>query len=217
MALALSGTAALAQGVAPGGPIGNSTGIGSGLGGVVGGTGPTWPNGSSPPPALPSQSVPPGGHPSPSISVAPPAPSQPSPYPQPGAPFGATTVRPPATPAVPLTLANRPGEDVAFLKGCWRTDVFAHGQQRGTTTWCLDDRGSGRFMYARVDQANRFCHAQAQASYAQGQLELRSSGVSCDTGGADVPGTLLCREGTDGALCTSDADGSATVRLYRVR
>ena len=41
--------AALAQGVAPGGPIGGSTGMGSGLGGVVSGTGPSYPNGTTAP------------------------------------------------------------------------------------------------------------------------------------------------------------------------
>jgi hypothetical protein len=75
-----------AQGIAPGGPIGGSTGIGSGLGGVVG-TGPSWPDGTNqaPHPSMPS--VPPGGydHPAPSFS-SPPA-MRPSHYPQPGEPF----------------------------------------------------------------------------------------------------------------------------------
>src|SRR5579871_1246051 len=63
--LALASGAAVAQGVQPGGPIYNSTGIGSGLGGNVGGTGPTWPNGTNPAPQPVIPSVPPGGYPSP--------------------------------------------------------------------------------------------------------------------------------------------------------
>lgn len=58
-AFGLTGATAAAQGVAPGGGFYNSTGIGSGLGGVVGGTGPTYPNGTTVP-AMPS-AVPPGG------------------------------------------------------------------------------------------------------------------------------------------------------------
>jgi hypothetical protein len=86
-ALMLVSAGTHAQGIAPGGPIGGSTGIGSGLGGVMG-TGPSWPNGTNqaPEPSIPS--VPPGGydHPSPSFS-SPPALSS---YPQPRDPFAAT-------------------------------------------------------------------------------------------------------------------------------
>jgi len=60
-AFGLTGATAAAQGVAPGGDFYNSTGIGSGLGGVIGGTGPTYPNGTAAP-ATPSP-VPPGGLP----------------------------------------------------------------------------------------------------------------------------------------------------------
>jgi hypothetical protein len=52
---------AQAQGIAPGGPVYNSTGIGSGLGNVPGGTGPSFPNGTTAP-ALP-RPIPPGGLP----------------------------------------------------------------------------------------------------------------------------------------------------------
>jgi hypothetical protein len=60
-AFGLTAATALAQGVAPGGGIGNSTGIGSGWGGVIGGTGPSYPNGTTAP-ATP-QAIPPGGLP----------------------------------------------------------------------------------------------------------------------------------------------------------
>src|SRR5947209_2567182 len=76
IAVALANLPALAQGVAPGGPIGGSTAIGSGLGGVTG-TGPSWPNGTNQAPQPSAPSVPPGGYASP----APPSsytPSRPS-------------------------------------------------------------------------------------------------------------------------------------------
>jgi hypothetical protein len=210
--LALQGTGALAQGVAPGGPIYNSTGIGSGTGGVIGGTGPTWPNGTGQAPQPSPQTVPPGGYPTttPSPTYSP----SPSPSPRGSAPYASSSMRQPAT--VPLTLPSQP-RDLAFLKGCWRTDVFPHCGHRGTTTWCFDDRGRGRYLYARTDQVNYFCHAQAEATYRAGQLRLQTLTARCEDGSADVPAMLMCREGTDGALCTGDAAQSWTVRLYRVR
>lgn len=222
LALAVAGTSAFAQGVAPGGPIGGSTAIGSGLGGING-TGPSWPNGTNqaPQPSIPS--VPPGGYASPapsstytpSPSAASPSTSRPSPYPQPRQPFESMAGRPPA--AIPLTLPDRASGSVAFLKGCWRTDVFSAGQHPGTTTWCFDDRGGGRFLYARIDQPSYSCSALAEAHYDARQLHLQSLKTSCSDGSAESPGTLACREGTDGALCSADAGGSWTVRLYRVR
>jgi hypothetical protein len=91
----LTGATAAAQGVAPGGGIYNSTGIGSGLGRVIGGTGPTYPNGTTAP-AMPS-AVPPGGLPP--VGHIDPTPALPptllppfasitrSPYPQPLDPY----------------------------------------------------------------------------------------------------------------------------------
>src|SRR5262245_52824581 len=76
LVLALASGTVAGQGVQPGGPVYNSTGIGSGLGGVVGGTGPTWPNGTNPAPQPTIPSVPPGGYPSPappSTYTAPPS------------------------------------------------------------------------------------------------------------------------------------------------
>ncbi len=84
-ALIFVSAAVHAQGIAPGGSFGGSTGIGSGLGVV--GTGPSWSGGSNqaPHPSVPS--VPPGGydHAAPSFST--PSDMQPSPYPEPGEPF----------------------------------------------------------------------------------------------------------------------------------
>jgi hypothetical protein len=94
-ALMLGSTATYAQGIAPGGPIGGSTGIGSGLGGVMG-TGPSWPNGTNQAPEPSTPPVPPGGysHPAPSFE-SPPA-IEPSPYPQPLDPFAAREYQPSA-------------------------------------------------------------------------------------------------------------------------
>jgi hypothetical protein len=93
-AWALTATTAAAQGVAPGGPFYNSTGIGSGLGGVVGGTGPTFPNGTTAPatrPAIPPGGLPPVGRIDTGPSLSPPAQTSVmprSPYPQPLDPYG---------------------------------------------------------------------------------------------------------------------------------
>jgi hypothetical protein len=94
-ALILVSAGTHAQGIAPGGPIGGSTGIGSGLGGVIG-TGPSWPNGTNqaPQPSIPS--VPPGGYGYSAPSFASPPAMQPSPYPQPLDPFAASEYRPSA-------------------------------------------------------------------------------------------------------------------------
>ena len=95
-ALILVSAGTYAQGIAPGGPIGGSTGIGSGLGGMMG-TGPSWPNGTNVAPQLSIPSVPPGGYGHPAPSFAQPPATRPSLYPQPGDPFAATAYRPSAT------------------------------------------------------------------------------------------------------------------------
>ncbi len=225
--LAVASATAAAQGVQPGGPVYNSTGTGSGLGGVVGGTGPTWPNGTNPPPQPTIPSVPPGGYPSPAPpSTYTPSPSaprsttiapsvRPSPYPQPNEPFATSTPRPPAT--IPLQLPQQPNGSLVFVKGCWRSDNFSYAGHRGTVTWCFDDRGGGRYLYTRTDAPNVFfCHAQAEARWQGPELHLSGRTPACDGGSTDAPAELLCRDGTDGALC-SDPAKSWTVRLYRVR
>jgi len=218
-ALALSGGGALAQGVAPGGPIGNSTGIGSGLGNVPGGTGPSWPNGTTAPTLAPPP--PPGGATTPS-TLAPPSYStgRPSAYPQPRDPFDGTVPHAPAAATypslgVPLAFPARAGGDVSFMKGCWRSGVFRSGGHAGTVTWCLDDKGVGRFLYARTGQANFFCHARAEASYDAGLLRLHREAAACTDGSAQGPDDLDCRSGkAEAAECAGDG---VTVRLYRVR
>jgi hypothetical protein len=81
----LATATASAQGMAPGGPVYNSTGIGSGLGRVPGGTGPTYPNGTTAPalpPAIPPGGLPPVGRIATTPSLSPPPASLMSRYPR---------------------------------------------------------------------------------------------------------------------------------------
>jgi len=214
--LQLTGAAApaqvVAQGVAPGGGIGNSTGIGSGIGGPLGGTQPQYPNGTRAPTLAPPP--PPGGYgdpvqPSSALSTVPR-----SSYAPPRVPSGTATV--------PLSVPNNSTNDLSFLNGCWRTDVFQFAHQAGFSTWCFDDKGVGRFMHNRLGQPNYVCHAQARASYGAQQLRLHRLETSCSDGRDVSSGDLVCRpNGADGAQCTGNAfaDEPAntwTVRLYRV-
>jgi hypothetical protein len=211
MALALVGGQVLAQGVAPGGGIGNSTGIGSGLGGVIG-TGPSYPNGTTQP-TLPTP-PPPGGYGGP--TTAPPAPSsisRPSHYPQPREPFDATT---PHVPATSLSLPEQQTNDLSFLRGCWRTDVFQYAQHPGTSTWCFDDKGVGRFLFTRQDQPSYFCRGLALAGYAGQALRLHDVKTDCSDSSDKGPGDLDCHPSGEAAQCSS-AGSARVVHLYRVR
>lgn len=212
LALGLHGGAmVLAQGVAPGGSIGNSTGIGSGLGGSPGGTGPQYPNGTTQPTLPPPP--PPGGAPVPLLRSAPvPLIARPSYAPQPSEPFAATPQRPPST--VPLRLLQVPPDDLAFLKGCWRTDVFQHGGHAGVTTWCFDGKGGGRFLHTRQDEPGYFCRGPAHAAYVAQQLRFEALQTSCSEGNDAGPGDVACRANGDAAQCSGNG---WTGRLYRVR
>lgn len=223
IALAFAGIPAHSQGVAPGGGIGGSTAIGSGLGGVVG-TGPSYPSGTNQAPQPPTYSVPPGGYasPAPSSTYAPPSASSASPpsvgvapsYSQPNEPYPPSSVRPPA--ALPLVLPEKPNGSLVFLKGCWRSDIFPDGPRKATVTWCFDEKGSGRYLYSRTDQGSFYCHGLAQARWNGQKLDLSSANPICDDHSTKVPSTLACGDGTDGALCTG-AGTTPTVRLFRVR
>jgi hypothetical protein len=87
-AWALTAATAAAQGVQPIRPIYNSMSIGSGQGGVVGGTGPLYPNGTTAPatrPAIPPGGLPPVGRIDTGPSLPPPPPTAvttTSPYPR---------------------------------------------------------------------------------------------------------------------------------------
>jgi hypothetical protein len=209
--LLLAGEAAFAQGVAPGGGIGNSTGIGSGLGGVIG-TGPSYPNGTTQPSLPPPP--PPGGYGGPTSSP-PPASStaRPSYYPQPREPFDATTPRPAAA---ALSLPEQQTNDLSFLKGCWRTDVFQYERHPGTSTWCFDEKGAGRFLFTRQDQPGYFCRGPAQAAYAGQALRLHDVKTDCSDANDKGPGDLDCHPSGEAAQCSA-AGSNQVVHLYRVR
>ncbi len=214
----LIATSAFAQGVAPGGPIGNSTGIGSGLGGVTNGTGPSYPNGSSPSPQPTYSPPPPGGGGLPSASM--PSTSTPSSSYVPSGRGYETHMRKPST--VPMTLPGSPAATVAFLRGCWRTDVFQYEQHSGITTWCFNDRGAGRVLYSRIDQPNYACNAEADARYAAGVLLFHSLASTCSDGRALPLGDLDCRQNGEVVHCSGSlpAQGPGetwSVGLYRVQ
>jgi hypothetical protein len=124
---------------------------------------------------------------------------------------------------VPLTLPAVPEANLAFLKGCWRTDVFKHGEQAGLSTWCFDGKGDGKVLYARINQPDFFCHAPAQASYSGGELRLQSQPLACNDGSTLALGGLDCRpNGGEGVHCrggvpTATFSESWSVGLYRVR
>ena len=211
LSLQIGVASALAQGVAPGGGIGNYTGIGSGLGTPLG-TGPSYPNGTTQPTFAPPP--PPGGGSAAPTQRAPTLSTiRPPSYPQPRAPFESSP-RQPAT--VPLSLPETPLGDLSFLKGCWRTDVFQQAQHAGTTTYCFDEKGAGRLLYARQDEPEYFCRGPARAGYEGQVLRLRGENASCSDGGS-APDALDCRPSGDTTECTGTAAGGGKVRLYRVR
>lgn len=95
--------AAYGQGVAPGGPIGNSTGIGSGVGPGAIGTAPRFPNGTAQPtlpPPPPPGGLPPSGRANSAPQPVPPSPhvQMPPRYPQPLDPNDPTTPVPSRVP-----------------------------------------------------------------------------------------------------------------------
>ncbi|MFI4998340.1 MAG: hypothetical protein ACHQK9_00545 [Reyranellales bacterium] len=218
LAMDLGGAVARAQGVAPGGGIGNSTGIGSGLGGVVGGTGPSYPNGTTQPTL--GTPPPPGGVGAP--AGLPPVSSVPGPsaYPSPSYSFEHKT---PRLPTETLRLPQQPAGDLSFLKGCWRTEVFRYARQAGTSTYCFDGRGVGKFLYVRLDQPNFSCSAPVQARYVGQQLRLQNLKTTCSDGSDVFADTLDCLPAAgDSARCSGAAalpeqTESWTVRLYRLR
>ncbi len=230
-ALCVAGAAALAQGIAPGGPVGGSTAVGSGLGGVTG-TGPSWPNGTpagpTPPPAIPPGGYPPVGrfdtapgapNPGRSSYVIPPVRST-SHYPQPQEPFTTPLPQPressgaAATPAPVLMLPQAPTVGPAFLDGCWHTDLFRYGAPNtaGVATYCFDDKGAGRLLYRRVSDASYFCRGTAQARYDGPVLHITNTDTSCTDGDRSYPATLDCTKAADG---TAQCSGQAwTVQLH---
>ena len=218
LALELAAASAFAQGVAPGGGVYNSTGIGSGLGGVTGGTGPLYPNGTAQP-TLPPAPAPGGGLAAPAPSAPAASIVGPSHYPSSSYSFES---RPRQPAVVPLGLPLNPAADVSFLKGCWRTDIYRHAGHDGLATWCFDNRGVGKVLLTRQDQPSFYCHAPAQAAFAAGRLQLTSERTVCTDGGSVPVGELDCQQAGPGPVqCNGAAPGAEaerwTVGLYRVR
>ena len=216
-AFVLASAVAFAQGVAPGGPIYNSTGIGSGLGGVVGGTGPTWPNGTNQAPQPTISPPPPGGGSSPSAPSAASSTTRPSTY----APATEAHRRKPSTEPMSLPPATA-GADMTFLRGCWRTDVFQYERHSGITTWCFNEKGAGRVLYTRIDQPSYSCNAQARARYVAGTLYFQSLDTTCSDGRALALGDLDCRQNGEVVHCSGSlpAQGPGetwSVGLYKVQ
>lgn len=108
VAVLAEATVAHGQGVAPGGPVGNSTGIGSGVGPGAIGTAPRFPNGTAQPtlpPPPPPGGLPPSGRADGTPRFPPPSPRLSSPhvqtpprYPQPLDPNDPTTPVPSRVP-----------------------------------------------------------------------------------------------------------------------
>jgi hypothetical protein len=113
-------------------------------------------------------------------------------------------------------MPEKPNGSLVFLKGCWRSDIFTDGPRKATITWCFDDKGGGRYLYSRTDQGRFYCHGLAQARWNGQKLDLSSANPTCDDRNVRVPTTLVCSDGTDGAICTI-VDTTPTVRLFRVR
>jgi hypothetical protein len=199
----------MAQGVAPGGGIGNSTGIGSGLGGAFGGTGPIYPNGTVAPSLPPAP--PPGGY---GGGMSPPAAiGRPSHYPQPREPFDSPMQRPAAA---WLSIPEQQTDDLSFLKGCWRSDVFQYAKHPGTSTWCFDEKGTGRFLFTRQDETDYYCSGPAQAGYAGQSLRLHDMKTECTDRNDKGPGDFHCHPNGEAAEC-SGASAAGTIHMFRVR
>jgi len=99
VAVVAEAVGAYGQGVTPGGPIGNSTGIGSGVGPGAIGTAPRFPNGTAQPtlpPPPPPGGLPPSGRVNSAPRLPPPGArvQMPSRYPQPLDPNDPTTTVP---------------------------------------------------------------------------------------------------------------------------
>jgi hypothetical protein len=201
----------MAQHVGPGGGIGNSTGIGSGLGGIIG-TGPTYPNGTTQP-TLPTP-PPPGGYGGLRTSPPPATLIEPhSHYPQPREPFDAAMQRPPTA---WLSIPEQQTGDLSFLKGCWRSDVFQYAKHPGTSTWCFDDKGTGRFLFTRQDETDYYCSGPAQAGYAGQVLRLHDTNTACTDRSDKGPGDFHCHPNGEAAQCTG-AGSAAIVHMLRIR
>jgi hypothetical protein len=107
-----------------------------------------------------------------------------------------------------LRLPRDATADVAFLDGCWHTDLFRYGPPNtsGVTTYCFDDKGAGRLLYRRVSDPSYFCSGAAQARYEGQSLHITNTDTSCTDGDRSYPATLDCVQSADGAAqCGKEA------------
>ena len=128
-------------------------------------------------------------------------------------PIATSSVRPPAT--IPLVMPEKPNGSLVFLKGCWRTDIFADGPRKATHHLVLRRQGRRPLpLHAHRSGEVFYCHALAQARGTRRSSTLSSA--KPDLRRRHDPrrrAELTCRDGTDGALCTG-AGATLTVRLY---
>ncbi len=145
--------------------------------------------------------------------------------PAPPKPQQSTEARPPPpTPDPVLKIPDKPAEDYAFLKGCWRTDPFKHtpSHQAGVSTYCFDDKGNGQLEFQRPGQPGYSCRTTAQARFEGQQLRIRDTDATCSDGGQWYADVLNCQRAEgDIAQCSGSANTPAgphtwTVRMNRV-
>lgn len=154
------------------------------------------------------------------LPPAQPAPAKPPPQAAEAKPLAPS----PPTPDPVLKIPDKPAEDYAFLKGCWRTDPFKHtpSHQPGVSTYCFDDKGNGQLEYQRPGQPGYVCRTTAQARFEGQQLRIRDADASCSDGGQWYADVLNCeRAQGDVAQCSGSANTPAgphtwTVRMNRV-
>lgn len=154
------------------------------------------------------------------LAEAPPRPSPQTPGPEIAKPQA------PAEPPKPeLKLPPKPTNDLAFLKGCWRTDPFQHmpTDAKGVSTYCFDEGGAGRLEYKHVDKPDYSCRPQAKAGFEGQVLRIRDSDTQCSDGTKWYADVLDCRRGADdvaecsGESTTPQGKHSWTVKLRRVQ
>ena len=156
------------------------------------------------------------------LPPVPPAPTKPSEATEAKPPAPTTTPTPTPDPA--LKIPDKPTEDYAFLKGCWRTDPFKHtpSHQPGVSTYCFDDKGNGQLEFQRPGQPGYVCRTTAQARYEGQQLRIRDADATCSDGGQWFADVLNCeRAQGDVAQCSGSANTPAgphswTVKMNRV-
>jgi hypothetical protein len=110
-----------------------------------------------------------------------------------------------ATPGDVLRLPDKPSDDYAFLKGCWRGDQFRYTPRHplGHHTYCFDERGNGRLKFRWQNGVT--CEAPATARYQGNTLRIIDADATCSNGTRWTQDRLVCRPGADGvAECSGE-------------